>query len=1028
MPQVLVPVIQGIGAVIGGAGATALGVGIVTYAGAIATGLALVGTLALSAYQKRKQERAARAQFDASQVDRMTNLPLTVAPRELVLGRVRKGGVPFFRSSWGPYQDTFVMTIALAGHEIDEVEQVYFNDLPISTDGSGNVTTAPYARDTRYSATENMQTTSLALAHTPIPDTVTVLATDSAAGINGGTPFRPEFTLAGNTVTIASIEPGWNYTVSYQWINTSYYARVFVRYGSPSQAADERLKGYFPGVWTDAHQARGVAYLLCEFVYDETAFPSGIPNVTARFRGAKMYDPRTGTTYWNENPALMMRHIMTHPQFGKRTSISAGEETRIIAAANDCDTAFSYDGNNTVALYRAGCVFPFGSAARDALDDLAQAMGGEWAYASGEFYMRAGVYRAPVAALGDADLAVVQRASGGGISQSSITISPHRARNEKFNTVLARIWNEAAGYVQTPISPMRISSYVTADGAELAQEVTMPAVFYAYQAYHVAGIMLRDSRDPLTVKLPFKLSAYAIELFDTVTLTLSRYGWSAKEFRVLGRTFMPDGFIELTLQETAAAIFQWSAGYEPGGFADNSGLPTPWNIHPPAITSITSGESELVVQSDGTVVNGVRVMWTPPQDASIRDGGTIEVQTIRVGIDSAWKVTTVPGGDTQAVILGYADLAYIAVRVRSRNSLAVSDWSLQIYHTVVGKTEPPPNIENLTIAGSVLSWSLPRRVPDLAGFVFRFHYGNNLDWNSATPLHDGIITEIPWEPERRPGGVVSIMGKAIDTSGNLSQASGNIVMNLGDPTIANIVEQWDFDALGWPFESGSQSGWTLVSGNPTADALDSFYGTDDQSFYGADTDSFYEAGAYGQMVYVTEPISVSSALAGSIMTLLIDVQGIDLKVEYRLAGPTPFYGADGDSFYGADADSFYEPPGDWLPWPGQIIADRDVYQFRVTIGAGAVQGILQSMVLTIDAPDLEESLADLPILAAGTTIPYTKAFTSIKTVQATLQANGSGAETVEIDKTVALAPSIKAYNSAHTAVSGATADIVLRGY
>jgi hypothetical protein len=77
----------------------------------------LLGTLALSQYQKRKAERAARAQFDAAQVDRFTNMPLTVAPRELVVGRLRKGGTPFFRSSVGPFKDTFVMTIALASHD-----------------------------------------------------------------------------------------------------------------------------------------------------------------------------------------------------------------------------------------------------------------------------------------------------------------------------------------------------------------------------------------------------------------------------------------------------------------------------------------------------------------------------------------------------------------------------------------------------------------------------------------------------------------------------------------------------------------------------------------------------------------------------------------------------------------------------------------------------------------------------------------------------------------------------------------------
>ena len=1024
MPQFLVPIISAIGAAAGGV----LGATMIMYAGVIATGLVLVGTLALSQYQKRKAERAARAQFDAAQVDRFTNMPLTVAPRELVVGRLRKGGTPFFRSSVGPFKDTFVMTIALAAHEIDGIEQIYFNDQIVDVDGSGNVTTAPYARIYRRNGSESMLSTSVVLPHVPLAESIRVVATPSTVGDSGQTPFTPEFTLAGSTITIATLEPQWNYTVSYQWDESVYNARVFWHLGAAGQTADARMQTHFPGVWTADHKATGVAYLLCEFVYDETSFPSGLPNVTALIRGAKCYDPRTSLTEFTENPAIMMRHVLLHPQFGKRASITASEDARIIAAANACDVAINY-GGGVVQTFRAASVFPYGAAARDAFDDLAQAMGGAWGYASGEFYVHAGVYQAPVANLFDADLAVVQRDAGGGVSQSAITISTHRPRNEKINTVVARIWDQAAGYVQTPIMPMRVDAYVTADGAEISQEVTMPAVFYNYQAFHIAGIMLRDSRDPLTVSLPFKLTAYPIELFDTITLTLARYGWVGKPFRVLGRTFMPGGYIVLTLKETQSDIYQWGAGFQPGGYASNaSGLPRPWDILPPTIASLTSSEDDLIVQSDGTVINGIRVTWSAIQDASISNGGSVEIQWVVVGTEN-WRSSTVPGGDTYTVITDAPDNSVIAVRLRSRNSVAVSDWSVQAFLAVNGKAAPPPDIENLSIAGSVLSWSMPRRVPDLAGFVFRFHYGNHLDWNSAAPLHSGIITENPYDLVTRPAGIVTIMGKAIDTSGNYSLATANIVMNLGDPPIANVVEQWDFNALSWPNSAADSSGWTIVSGKPTANALDSFYGTDDQSFYGTDTDSMYDAGAYAQMVYVTNEIAVSSALAGSVMTLVTQSVGADLIIEYRLAGPSSFYGPDGASFYGeTDADSFYEAPGPWLPWPGQIVADRDVYQFRVTIGAGPVQGILQSMVLTIDAPDIFEALANVSVSSSGTTIPYTKTFASIKTVQAQLQANGSGAITVEIDKTVPLAPVIRAYNSAHTAVSGATADITIQGY
>lgn len=69
--------------------------------------------------------------------------------------------------------------------------------------------------------------------------------------------------------------------------------------------------------------------------------------------------------------------------------------------------------------------------------------------------------------------------------------------------------------------------------------------------------------------------------------------------------------MQLTLKETTAAIFAYGAGFVPGGYAPNTGLPKPWDIGPPTILSFSSGEGELVVQSDGIVVNGVRVTWSP---------------------------------------------------------------------------------------------------------------------------------------------------------------------------------------------------------------------------------------------------------------------------------------------------------------------------------------------------------------------------------------------------------------------------------
>jgi len=93
-----------------------------------------------------------------------------------------------------------------------------------------------------------------------------------------------------------------------------------------------------------------------------------------------------------------------------------------------------------------------------------------------------------------------------------------------------------------------------------------------------------------------------------------------------------------------------------------------------------------------------------------------------------------------------------------------------------------------------------------------------------------------------------------------------------------------------------------------------------------------------------------------------------------------------------------------------------------------VQGTIQTMSLIVDAPTIAETVSDLVINATPTVIPYLTAFTRISSVLATLQANQSGAVTVEIDKSNPVVPKISAYDVSHTAVAGATADLTLRGY
>ena len=85
--------------------------------------------------------------------------------------------------------------------------------------------------------------------------------------------------------------------------------------GTSTQAADSDLVSNV-SAWTANHRLRGIAYLYCKFTYDADAFPNGVPEITAVIKGKKLYDPRTSTTAWSDNPSLGVRDYWTATGYG----------------------------------------------------------------------------------------------------------------------------------------------------------------------------------------------------------------------------------------------------------------------------------------------------------------------------------------------------------------------------------------------------------------------------------------------------------------------------------------------------------------------------------------------------------------------------------------------------------------------------------------------------------------------------------------------------------------------------------------
>ena len=90
------------------------------------------------------------------------------------------------------------------------------------------------------------------------------------------------------------------------------FVRAQVQDGQDTQTAFSMLTTAIPGLWTANHKGNGVAAIALELKHDPDKMRDfTIERLRVGLKGMKMYDVRTGTTIYSENPAVFLRHYLT---------------------------------------------------------------------------------------------------------------------------------------------------------------------------------------------------------------------------------------------------------------------------------------------------------------------------------------------------------------------------------------------------------------------------------------------------------------------------------------------------------------------------------------------------------------------------------------------------------------------------------------------------------------------------------------------------------------------------------------------
>ena len=464
-------------------GAVAIGstaVGFIAGVTAIVAGATIANKLISNLYEMPKMDT------DSS---RQRTVRSTIEPQKIIYGEALVSGPISFVGVYGSKNRVMAHAVVLAGHEVEAITDIHFDNEVIS---SSNINSSGFV----------------------------------TSGIFGPT--------GGNQFTEAGINFGYN------------ICKINKHLGAPGQAADADLVSAF-GSYTTNHKGTGLAYISTHWLMkddSQATWDKYTPQaIKALVKGRKVYDPRTSTTAYSDNPALCLADYLTNTTFGMSISSSRIDWDSVEAAANACDAlvtgAYSTPGGDQKRFTCNGVLFATDSHKTN-INKILSAMNGMLTYTNGRFVIRAGDYEAPTVFLNEDSL------------MGAVSVKTSVERSDRFNTVTGTFIDPTQNHKATEFPEVYLASARSRDNGEiLTKQVQLPMTNDRYMAQRIAHKLIQQSDQQKVVTFPVNLKGMEVAVGDRVSISLEEFNWSNKVFMCLGWTLSDsgNGGINLTLRE-----------------------------------------------------------------------------------------------------------------------------------------------------------------------------------------------------------------------------------------------------------------------------------------------------------------------------------------------------------------------------------------------------------------------------------------------------------------------------------------------
>ena len=551
----------------------------------------------------------------------------------------------------------------------------------------------------------------------------------------------------------------------------SSHIQIQAFYGTDGQVASSILTNSTN--WTSNHKLSGVCYLAFRFKWNQDIF-SSIPQVKVTLKGRKVYDPRTDTTAYSSNSALVLLDYLRDNRYGKGLPDSAFESdfASFKTSANECETQITpYSGATAFDQFETNAVIDTDQKVIENVKKLLNPMRSLFTYNNG-------VYKLKIEGTGSSVKTITADHVVGGAKVLG------ERKNNKYNRVIGTFVNPDKNWQNDTISypPADETNVATEfkhatmlaedNGTLLEGNFQFPNVTNSFGAEALCEVILRRSRNQLQIQLTLTSEFLELEIGDIVAITYPSGGFNAKPFRVLGLEINEDLTINVQLFEHQDNFYTFNTKNPLPTIADTT-LPNPFNVQPPASVTL---DDQLIEYNDGTVIVALDVTIGASPDSFV-DFYQVEY---KLSSDSDYIIYA-QGSGLNHRVLNVIDQNTYDVRVKAVSSLGTSSTYVTAQRTIIGAIEPPQDVEDFScnVIGQEahLSWT---QIPDLDLAYYQIRYSALIDgsatWSNSVSLVEKVSR--PATSINVPARVGTYLIKAVDKLGNFSSNATAIISNV----------------------------------------------------------------------------------------------------------------------------------------------------------------------------------------------------------------------------------------------------------